>query len=274
MTENPKVAPGAAPKPARSWGRWLVGFALMAGMLGAGGGGLWWLSLPQTFPFEVVHITGELHHLKRPTLEKVVAEQLTGGFFSLDLAQVQEALARVPWVARASLRRLWPDRLELHVDERRPAARWSGNALVTGEGLVFQPGPSELPAGLPNLAGPDAESAPLLLERYHEWQALVQAHGRNIAELHLDARGAWSLLFADGLRLELGKTDVDDRLARFLRVLPQLTLETRKPERIDLRYNHGLAVQWGPEAGPEPGRKNDSKGRGGARSGSRISGKI
>lgn len=276
MGEKSQQTPEVTPRRARPWGRWLLGLALMTAMLGAVSSGLWWLSQPQTLPFEVVHITGALQHLKRANLERVVAEQLDGGFFSLDLTRVQQAVSDLPWVAQASLRRLWPNRLDLHVEERQAAARWSGTALVTAEGVVFRPEVTDFPAGLANLSGPDVESAPLLLERYHQWQEMVGSIKRDIAELNLDARGSWSLVFTDGLRLELGKTDVDDRLGRFLRVLPRLTLETRKLERVDLRYSHGLAVQWSPEQVPEQGRKNDSKGRGrtSTRSGNRVSGKI
>lgn len=276
MTRHtPPPLPQAPQRPPRSWGRWLAGLSLLATMIGGGAWGVAWLRGPQTLPIEVVHIGGELRYLSRANLEQVVARELNGGFFSLDLEGLQAAVSGVPWVAQASVRRLWPNRIELQVRERRPAARWSGQSLVTAEGEVFHPQANEIPEGLPNLVGPDQGSAPRLLLRYQQWQDLVGTRGLKIEELKVDARGAWSLRFQEGLRLELGKSDVPERLARFLNVLPQLQAQPATPERIDLRYGNGLAVQWRAEATTEPERpKPQTKGRASSRVGTRNSGRT
>ncbi len=262
------------PRPRRPWGRWLLGLVLLSGMLAGGAWGVVWLRAPHTLPFEVVHIGGELQPLHRAALEKVVAVEIRGGFFSLDLQGVQQAISKLPWVEQATVRRLWPDRLDLHVRERRPVARWSGEGLVTAEGVVFHSKDTEIPAGMPNLVGPDAQSAPLVLERHREWQSLLQPRGVEIDELRLDARGAWSLILKDGLRIELGKTEVNERLARLLRVLPHLRQQAATLERIDLRYSNGLAVQWRAEVIAEPERPKSAKDRASPRGGTRTTGRI
>ncbi len=276
MTKRTPVPPPAPPRrPPLPWGRWLLGLVLLAAMLGAGAWGVNWLRRPQTLPIEVVHIGGELRYLSRANLEQVVAKELKGGFFSLDLERVQAAVSALPWVAQASVRRQWPDRLELQVRERRALARWSGTSLVTAEGAVFHPQSNEIPEGLPNLVGPNERSAPLLIERHRQWQELVGSKGLKIEELRLDARGAWTLMMQEGLRVELGRADVAERLGRFLTILPQLRAQAASPERIDLRYSNGLAVHWRAEAPPaEPERPKAAKARATVRVGTRNSGRT
>lgn len=271
MTKGaPPSKPEPPRRPPRPWGRWSLGLGLLAGMLGGGAWGLSWLRGPQTLPIEVVHISGELRYLSRDNLVQVVAKSLKGGFFSLDLEGVQAAVSALPWVAQASVRRRWPDRLELQVQERRAVARWSGTSLVTAEGAVFHPQPNEIPEGLPNLVGPDEQSAPLLLERHRQWQGVVGTKGLQIEELQLDARGAWRLVLQEGLRVELGRSDAAERLGRFLTILPQLRAQAVTAERIDLRYSNGLAVQWRAEApAGEPERPKPAKARASTRVGTR-----
>lgn len=276
MSERIPSAQPVGTGQSRPWGRWTLGLAMLGCMIGGVAGGVWWLWQPQTLPFETVHITGELHHLKRTTLERVVADRLTGGFFSLDLEALQQGVTDLPWVARASVRRLWPDRLELHVVEHRPVARWGGERLVTAGGEVFSPDAAEIPPGLPNLVGPETTTAPEVLARYQAWSALLRALSLALGEVRLDARGAWSLVLSEGLRIELGKVAMDERLTRFLNVLPQINLHAGTPERIDLRYSHGLAVQWRPQATPvsAPEKPKQSKPHAVSRSAPRTSGRT
>lgn len=276
MTQRPSPSSPQPPRrPPLPWGRWLSGLGLLALMVTGGVWGLNWLRGPQTLPIEVVHISGELRYLSRANLERVVAEALSGGFFSLELEAVQGAVSALPWVAHASVRRQWPNRLELKVQERQAVARWSGASLVTAEGRVFHPRPEEIPEGLPNLVGPDESSAPLLIERHRHWQGVVGPQGLKIEELRLDGRGAWTLVMQAGLRIELGKSDVAGRLGRFLTILPQMRAQAATPERVDLRYSNGLAVQWRPEAPTvEPERPKPAKARASTRTGTRNSGRT
>ena len=65
------------------------------------------------------------------------------------------------------------------------------------------------------------------------------------ARIELDQRGHWWVRFEGGLTLSLGREDRDGRMGQFLRVYPRLIADpARQPERVDMRYEHGFAVQW------------------------------
>ena len=63
--------------------------------------------------------------------------------------------------------------------------------------------------------------------------------------MRLSARGSWGLTLSDGTRIEVGRGEPQQRLARFVRMLPRLEAgESRKLARADLRYTNGFALTW------------------------------
>ena len=70
--------------------------------------------------------------------------------------------------------------------------------------------------------------------------------GLQVAEVHLSARGSWSLRLSDGTEVEVGRSDSQHRLQRFSRLLPRLVATDPRPlARADLRYTNGFALVWG-----------------------------
>ena len=77
------------------------------------------------FALREVVVTKPLMRANAAHLEAVMREELTGTFFTMDLDRAQRALAQVPWVRNVALRRQWPHRLEVEVEEHAPLARWN-----------------------------------------------------------------------------------------------------------------------------------------------------
>src|SRR5580765_9097874 len=72
------------------------------------------MQLP-VFPLREVDVTGQVTRTTRDQVHAIVVEQLRGNFFTLDLDTARAALQKLPWVRRATLRRHWPNRLEVEV---------------------------------------------------------------------------------------------------------------------------------------------------------------
>ena len=70
------------------------------------------LHLP-VFPLREIRLGGELQHVTQEQVEAVVKKELKGNFFTLDLVSARHAFEKLPWVRGASVRRRWPDRLEV-----------------------------------------------------------------------------------------------------------------------------------------------------------------
>ncbi|MDX1594341.1 MAG: cell division protein FtsQ/DivIB [Gammaproteobacteria bacterium] len=215
--------------------------------------GLGWLGVqaldPDRWPIRAVRIEGELQRIDRERLQEVVAPLATTGLLLVNVDAVRRALEALPWIERAYVRRLWPDRLLLTVVEQQPVARWSDGRLVNDDGDLFAVGEDEQPAELaelPVLVGPQGQ-ARRLLEQYRLLDGLLSRAGRQIARLELDPRRAWHLTLDGGLRVEIGRHAIRTRLERLLGLLLGWDAERlAAAERIDLRYTNGLAVRWQP----------------------------
>lgn len=197
---------------------------------------------PRLLPVRVIEVQGELHHHSSEMLQQKIGERLKGGILTADLADLKAAADQISWVGGASIRRIWPDRLQVRVEEHKPVARWNDKDLVTAEGLVFHPRGGAIPAGLPTLEGDDRR-APEVVARYLRWRDDLMLVGHLIQVLGVDARGAWSLELVSGVRLELGTEHVEQRLQRFLANAAQLEA-AGEPKVVDLRYSNGFSVTW------------------------------
>lgn len=250
---------GEAPGTVRRLLRLLAALVLLV-LLALGGRELT-LWEPVWLPIRVVTVEGEVERMSRDRLQQTVVDHLDGGILSQDLKVLKDAVEAMPWVRSASLARVWPDRLELTVEEHVPLARWGEDALVTDDGVVFRPDPPEGPAGLPRLLGPDGQ-APRVVRAFLDWRARLGALEIRLAAVDLDARGAWTLRTADDVTLELGKAEAETRIARFLSAWPSLAAAGR-PGTVDLRYSNGLAVTWAePPGSPAAGDQSRTAGAG------------
>jgi cell division protein FtsQ len=198
------------------------------------------------FDYREVAVTTTLAHASGAHLEAVIRAELHGTFFTMDLDAARASLARVPWVRGISLRRQWPARLEVEVDEHEPLARWNETALVNTRGEVFV---ANWAGELPEFSGPDGQSA-VMAERYREWSALLAPIALRVRGLELSARGGWQLRTADdggAITLDVGRDDVAGRLARFItvysRTLGVLARGGTHVDHVDLRYRNGFAAR-------------------------------
>lgn len=242
--------------PASPW-RWrrpLGAAVILLSLIGLLAGVVAKLRDPYTLPIRAVQIEGELRHLNRARLEQVAAPVVSGGFFSVDLRAVQEALAGLPWVYRVGVRRQWPDRLVVAVEEQRPVAQWGESALVNPYGELFHPPREEFPQGLPVLRGPEGKSRELLKE-YAALAERLAPLGLRVVMLEENERLAWRLRLDNGIEVALGREQRAERLARFERVYAAaLADRAAQIAAVDLRYTNGLAVAWrqGPPAAGTP----------------------
>lgn len=209
--------------------------------------GFWmvhWLRSPHTLPLRTVRIEGDLRHLSAAQLQKVVAPVATGGFFNVDVDAVRQAAQSLPWVESASVRRVWPDTLQLKVVEQKPIARWNKHSLINTHGAVFTPPADTIPTDLPQLEGP-AGLEPAVLKQYRAMENALAPLGLTIAQAVEDQRRAWDLRLSDGVELKLGRADALPRLMRFVRIYPAvLAGHVSRLVSVDMRYSNGFAVRW------------------------------
>lgn len=209
-----------------------------------------WLVRVPSLPVREVVFVEPLAHTRRIEVEQVLPPALRGNFFSLNLEFVRGALEKLPWVRKVEVRRVWPARLEVKVEEHRPVARWGEERgeLVNSYGEVFSAvPPAEEAAVLPLLYGP-AGTAPEVLKRYGELVGSFKALKERPVQVTLSPRLAWQLKLENGMLLEMGreqpKSPVGVRLQRFIDVYPEtVARQATRPVVVDLRYPNGFAMR-------------------------------
>lgn len=212
---------------------------VVAAVLVLYGAGHYVIHLP-IFPLRDIQVTGDVVHVTHEQVEAVVTRELRGNFFTVDLAQARAAFEKLPWVRKVNVQRQWPDRLEFAVEEHRPLARWGSTALVSAEGEVFE---AAINTTLPVLRGPEG-SAPEVVSRFQSFEQTLEPVGRHIVQITLSARRAWVLKLDDGMVLELGRENLESRLAGFVTAYDLTVARLPRPSTyIDLRYTNGFAVR-------------------------------
>lgn len=213
-------------------------------------GGLWLMRTP-IFPIKGIQLDGDLVRNNVPTIRANAAPRLSGNFFSVDLQTGRKAFESVPWVRRAVVRRVWPDRLAVRLEEHKAAALWEteegDDRIVNTFGEVFDANVGDVEDdNLPTFAGPEG-SAVQMLAVYRRLQPVMERADMVVERLHLSSRGSWRAELDSGATIELGRGSAEElatRTDRFVRTLPAATAKWQAPlEYADLRYPQGYAMR-------------------------------
>ena len=210
-----------------------------------------WAMRAPVFTLRAIRIEGDTGRTNVATIRANALPLLAGNFFTLDLRAARAAFESVPWVRRAVVRRVWPNRLAVTLEEHHAAALWGGedgnDRLVNQQGEVFEANVGDVEDdGLPRFEGP-AGSAAQMLAVHGRLSPLFAQIDANLEGLTLSRRGSWRVDLDTGAVVEVGR-GTDDELAertgRFVRTFGQVAARFERPlESADLRHADGYAVR-------------------------------
>jgi cell division protein FtsQ len=214
-----------------------------------------WAASQSMFDLRAVKIQGAndmpLRYVDVATVRSAALPRIRGNFFTADLTAVRSAFEMVPWVQRASVRREWPNKLIVSIDEYRVLGAWGeqDGRLLSVDGYLFTANLDEAEAEgrLPQLLGPDdsAHEVAARLADLRDWLAPLKLAPR---ELELSKRYAWTARLNNGITLKLGRIHEREafkvRVDRFVSAYPRLSAQlSARIESVDMRYPNGLAYR-------------------------------
>ncbi|MBJ7222874.1 MULTISPECIES: cell division protein FtsQ [unclassified Brenneria] len=218
------------------WGSWMV---------------VGWMKDASRLPLSRMVVTGERQYTTHDDIRQaILALGSPGTFMTQDVNVIQQQIERLPWIKQASVRKQWPDELKIHLVEYIPVARWNDLLMVDAEGNAFSV-PAERVGNrkMPLLYGPEGSETDVL-EGYRTMNQVLAAGKFSLKTVAMSARHSWQLGLEDDIRLELGRDERARRLARFIELYPllqrQAQSENKRISYVDLRYDTGAAVGWGP----------------------------
>ena len=213
---------------------------------------------PQRFPTRHIDVIGNMPNSTSEQIVEAVAEVSASNILRVDIAKVAEAAESLPWVEDATIRRKWPDTLEVQINERVILARWNDTEYLDQLGTVISI-PELSDSSLPHLQGPET-TALKVLEAYQSWNRVVANVDLEIKSVRLSERGSWEISvspfsLADGtiephvanepIRVIVGNNDMPKRSKRFLKLYAEIFQPVHEQVAvIDMRYPDGVSVTW------------------------------
>ena len=93
--------------------------------------------LPGLFPLQSVRLSAVPQRVAAADVLQVVRNEVHGNFFTVDIERLRQSLEQLPWVRNVSIRREFPHRLAVRLEEHQALARWNNAALLNQQGEVF-----------------------------------------------------------------------------------------------------------------------------------------
>jgi cell division protein FtsQ len=176
---------------------------------------------------------------------------------SFDSRTTRKRVEALPWVDKASIERVFPDRLEVHVTERTPFAVWrlgGRHYLVDKTGRMLATVPANAATTLPRLAGDGAAAAAAeLLAPLAAYPDLMRRV--DVAERVGGRR--WTLRLTGGGAIELPADGLGEALSRAA-VLAVTAHETGRKD-FDLRVAGRTLVRERRGGEPPTGHAADAE---------------
>jgi len=166
----------------------------------------------------------------------------------LDAAAVRDKLKANPWIADATVLKLYPGQLQIDIVERTAFALWQQDgrlSVIADDGAVLEPYLSRRFLSLPLVVGKGAETHArdflALLARY------PQVHAVTKAAIFVGER-RWNLRLKDGLDIRLPENDVGKALASLSKLDKDDRLFSRDIVAVDMRLPDRFTVQLSDDA--------------------------
>ncbi|MCF6344930.1 MAG: FtsQ-type POTRA domain-containing protein [Thiomicrorhabdus sp.] len=221
------------------------GLAILAVVLLSTWGISWLFSdkaSPLFKPIEHYELAGELHFIQPEAVDQVLNHYFGFSFWQVNLDEIQSDLVQLEWVSQAVVKRQWPNRLYVAIEEQKPVARWGGSGLINQTGEVFFPKERGEFNALVLLEGEEVD-AKKMLSALVVFQAQLNAIEFTIVSLKHQLDGVWWIRLLNGSEIVLDSKKGEYKLETFIAAYPQLAKTLRKSAQVyDLRYSNGFIV--------------------------------
>ena len=242
--KKPVVALPSWQKPGWLTRRLLGGAILLSAVSSVFGFSSWYLLQPDTLPIDRVQVKGTFQYLVKSDLYAAIGELSNSGFFSVDVHAVKQVAESLAWVDRASVRRVWPNILQVEIIEQVPLAKWKDGRVVNRRGEMIEAENGSQLNTLPLFSGPEGMSE-TLAKRFQLISKQLATLDLGITALSISERRAWRVSLSNGLHLLLGRSANEMQIARFSEAYKTvLAAQVEKIQSGDFRYTNGFQVLW------------------------------
>lgn len=202
-------------------------------------------------PLKRVVVVQPLIYADPSTITNVVKKYGNIDLLHINVSELSKRISDLGWVKSATVKKKWPDAIEVSVVERVPVLRWGENQYLDNEGVAFHDPSSPSLQKLFLVKGPEGMEQEVLT-MYRAVRPWLKTQGIAATGLILDPRLVWHVTLSPGIDVTLGRDKLNDRLRKLV-LVNQRIIHQYAPyiEAIDLRYQDGFSVHWQPGVTPE-----------------------
>lgn len=188
---------------------------------------------------------------RRLTREEILETAGVTGRSSLLFLDAADARARLkanPWIAEATVLKLYPGRLHVGVTERDAFVLWQRDGridVISEDGTVVEPYAGQPFANLPLVVGAGAAT------RAKDFLALLDKYPSIRGQFHaavLVAERRWNVMLKNGIDVRLPEADTEQALETLVKLDRDNKILSRDIAAIDLRLPDRVTVQLSDEA--------------------------
>ena len=216
-------------------------------LLGAGAATAYsWLGRSAIFSLRFVDMN-PCAHVSGDEITGILKGVGQGNVWSLSKEEIGRRVLSHPYVREVAVRKAFPDKLVVRIEEREPVAMINLDALyyVDERGDIFKRLTAYDPKNFPILTGFSRDDLlakdPVTIRnlkrtidllRYAETGSL----SRNISEVHYDAQDGYTLVTRDhGLQLKIGTMEFSEAMQRVEEAMPKLASLGKEKGVVDLK---------------------------------------
>ncbi len=199
------------------------------------------------FAVEDVHVSGNQHTSEIDILQMLGLDGSTS-LLGLDIAAARQALAEMPWVESAEVRKVYPRAVEVVLRERQAYGIWQHGtelSLIEKSGSVIAPLRDNKFASLPLFVGRDAETAAASVEAQFAGFPAIASRVKAFVRV---AGRRWDIHLDNGVIVKLPEDNVDAALTKLARLDAEQQLLARDIAAVDLRLPDRTTIRLTPEA--------------------------
>ncbi|MGF7161356.1 cell division septal protein FtsQ [Rhodoligotrophos appendicifer] len=199
------------------------------------------------FSAENIAISGLQHQSREAVLSAIGVEE-GGSLIGFDAIAARDKLKSLDWVSHASVLRLFPNRLQIELDERVPFALWQSDGVfkvIDKDGVAMPSLSVKAYKTLPIVVGEGANLAAVDLVNHLEAQPEIMSMTRAAVRV---ADRRWVLYLSNTIKVDLPEEKVPQALALLVTLTDRYGIMTRDITNIDMRLSDRVVVRLSDEA--------------------------
>ncbi len=212
------------------------------------------------FAVDQVKVVGNRETSEIDVLDRLQLDGWTS-LVGMNVDAARERIASLPWVSSVSVRKTYPDMIEVRLDERTPFAVWQDNgqlAVIEASGSVIAPYRGGGMSRLPLVVGEGAETAAVSM--VSRMDAYPELKNRALVFIRVAGR-RWDVKFDSGVVVKLPEFGVADALGQLQIMQAQDGVLDKDIASLDLRLSDRVVVRLNKAA--EAQRQGDAKQKSG-----------